>query len=156
MGIESVENDIAISNRDKVILALANFLGMVFGILKVDGVPSWDWDQVSNGGKIRVFAQILYGYGYWGPFALEYEPSRVDCGTLDFEATLNEYGYVTDHHGYNSLDPILANYYIAELNSKIKENLYCLTQRSSSNQAANELDAYIDVYTQILSEKLGN
>merc|ERR1719367_841800 len=154
-AVDSVEDDIAIANRDKVILALANFLGMVFGVLKATA-GSTDWEAVSTGNKIQVFAQILYGYGYWGPFALEYETSRVDCGTLDFEATLNEYGYVTDHHGYNSLDPILANYSIAELNSKIKENLYCLTQRSSSNQAANELDAYIDVYTQLLSEKLGN
>jgi len=155
LAIAGVEADIAIANRDRVILALANFLGMVFGIIKT-APPGTSWDDVSDGNKIQVFAQILYGYGYWGPFALEYENSRVDCGTLDFEATLNEYGYVTDHHGYNSLDPILANYYIAELNSKIKENLYCLTQRSSSNQAANELDAYIDVYTQLLSEKLGN
>ena len=98
---------------------------VVFGIIKT-APPGTSWDDVSDGNKIQVFAQILYGYGYWGPFALEYENSRVDCGALDFEATLNEYGYVTDHHGYNSLDPILANYYIAELNSKIKENLYCL------------------------------
>ena len=93
--------------------------------MKTTGLAT-SWDDVSDGNKIQVFAQLLYGYGYWGPFALEYENSRVDCGELDFEATLNEYGYVTDHHGYNSLDPILANYYIAELNSKIKENLYCL------------------------------
>jgi len=154
-AIAGVEADIAIANRDRVILALANFLGMVFGVMKTTGLAT-SWDDVSDGNKIQVFAQLLYGYGYWGPFALEYENSRVDCGELDFEATLNEYGYVTDHHGYNSLDPILANYYIAELNSKIKENLYCLSSRSSSNQAANELDAYIDVYTQLLSEKLGN
>ena len=74
---------------------------VVFGVLKTTGA-STDWNDVSNGNKIQVFAQILYGYGYWGPFALEYEESSVDCGIPDFEKTLLEYGYVTDYH-YNIL-----------------------------------------------------
>merc|ERR1711935_988060 len=126
---------------------------MVFGILKVDGVPSWDWDNVSHGNKIQVFAQILYGYGYWGPFALEYEKSTVDCGTFDLERALAEYSYVTSYQSGN-LNPTIGTYFTTELNGKIKENLYCLISRSSGNQVANELDTYVNVYTQLLSENI--
>jgi len=149
---ESVEKDIAISNRDKVILALANFLGMVFGILKATG-GSNDWENISNGNRIQVFAQILYGYGYWGPFALEYEDSFVDCGNDNLEEALAEYSYVTQYQSDN-LDPVIGTYFTTELNGKIKENLYCLISRSSGNQDANVLDTYINVYTQLLSENI--
>ncbi len=49
---------------------------MVFGIAKATGGTT-NWEEVSDGNKIQVFAQILYGYGYWGPFALEYESAKV-------------------------------------------------------------------------------
>lgn len=150
--IESVEKDIAISNRDKVILALANFLGMVFGVLKATAGAT-DWAQVSNGNRIQVFAQILYGYGYWGPFALEYEDSFVDCGNDNLEEALAEYSYVTQYQRDN-LDPLIGTYFTTELNGKIKENLYCLISKSSGNQEANVLDTYINVYTQLLSENI--
>jgi len=149
----SVEADIAVANRDRVILALSNFLGMVFGVLKTTG-NNWNFEDLGTGDRIQVIAQILYGYGYWAPFAFEFEKARVDCGAHDLEKTLTEYGYVTDYN-FNSLDPILNSYYVEELNSKLKENLYCLTSKSSSNQAANELDTYLNVYTQLLGEKLG-
>ena len=97
---------------------------MVFGVLKATS-GSTDWDSVSTGNKIQVFAQILYGYGYWGPFALEYEASKVDCGLSDLERTLYEYGYVTDYDRA-ALDPKIGGYFTSELNSAIKENLYCL------------------------------
>ena len=97
---------------------------VVFGVLKATA-GSTDWEAVSTGNKIQVFAQILYGYGYWGPFALEYETSRVDCGLSDLERTLYEYGYVTDYNR-SDLDPTIGKYFTSELNSAIKENLYCL------------------------------
>ena len=31
----------------------------------------------------QVSAQALYGYGYWGPFLLEFEEARLDCGEYD-------------------------------------------------------------------------
>jgi hypothetical protein len=151
-AIASVEDDIATSNRDKVILALANFLGMVFGIFKATS-GALDWNAVSPGNKIQVFAQILYGYGYWGPFALEYEKSTVDCGIFDLERALAEYSYVTSYQSGN-LNPTIGTYFTTELNGKIKENLYCLISRSSGNQVANELDTYVNVYTQLLSENI--
>jgi len=151
-AIASVEGDIATSNRDKVILGLANFLGMVFGIFKATN-GALDWNAVTPGNKIQVFAQILYGYGYWGPFSLEYEKSTVDCGTFDLERALAEYSYVTSYQSGN-LNPTIATYFTTELNGKIKENLYCLISRSSGNQVANELDTYVNVYTQLLSENI--
>ena len=35
--------------------------------------------------QILVLAQLLYGYGYVGPFALEYEKTALDCGLFDYE-----------------------------------------------------------------------
>ena len=80
VAIESIEKDIAISNRDKVILALANFLGMVFGVLKATA-GSTNWEDVSTGNKIQ-------------------------------------------------------------------------TSRTSANQDANTVETYIDVYTQLLNERV--
>ena len=97
---------------------------MVFGVLKATS-GSTNWADVSTGNKIQVFAQILYGYGYWGPFALEYENSRITCGTYDLERVLQEYGYVTDY-SKTTLDPRIGSYFTSELNAAIKENLYCL------------------------------
>ena len=99
---------------------------MVFGIFKATS-GALDWNAVSPGNKIQVFAQILYGYGYWGPFALEYEKSTVDCGTFDLERALAEYSYVTSYQSGN-LNPTIATYFTTELNGKIKENLYCLVR----------------------------
>ena len=86
---------------------------------------STNWADVSTGNKIQVFAQILYGYGYWGPFALEYEDSRVHCGQEDLERAVTEYSYVANYNR-NNLDPIIGTYFTTELNGAIKENLYCL------------------------------
>ena len=117
----------AVSNQI-VKVSIGNFntfdFSVVFGVLKATS-GSTDWDNVSTGNKIQVFAQILYGYGYWGPFALEYEASKVDCGLSDLERTLYEYGYVTDYDRA-ALDPKIGGYFTSELNSAIKENLYCL------------------------------
>ena len=101
---------------------------VVFGVLKATGAAT-NWADVSTGNKIQVFAQILYGYGYWGPFALEYESSNVDCGLYDFENAISAYGYVTDYYKAN-LDPAIATYFTTELNGAIKEKLYCLVSRS--------------------------
>ena len=97
---------------------------MVFGVLKATA-GSTNWADVSTGNKIQVFAQILYGYGYWGPFALEYEASRVDCGLTDVERTVYEYGYITDYSVAN-LNPTIGTYFTSELNAALKENVYCL------------------------------
>ena len=102
---------------------------VVFGVLKTTGAAT-DWNQVSNGNKIQVFAQILYGYGYWGPFALEYEDSFLTCNSFNLDEALEEYSYVTNYDRA-SLNPVIASYFTTELNGKIKENLYCLVSHGS-------------------------
>lgn len=97
---------------------------MWFGVLKATGAAT-NWADVSTGNKIQVFAQILYGYGYWGPFALEYEDSQLTCGVYDLEDALNEYGYVV-HYDKTNLEPAIAKYFTSELNGAIKEKLYCI------------------------------
>ena len=43
---------------------------------------------------------------------------------------------------------------ITEFNGKIRESLNCIISRSPENQLFNELIAYIDIYTQLLSENI--
>ena len=99
---------------------------VVFGILKTTGGAT-DWNEVSDGNKIQVFAQILYGYGYWGPFALDIEFSYLTCNSFNFDEALEEYSDVTNYNRA-SLNPVIASYFTTELNGKIKENLYCLVR----------------------------
>ena len=108
-----------------------------------------DWIPGSPYSPIQFFAQLLYGYGYWGPFFLEYQNSTVDCGAYDLDLALEDIFYVTS---FELVDPAFGNYITTELNGKIKENLNCLISRSPENQLANELNAYINIYTQLLSE----
>ena len=111
-----------------------------------------DWGDPIPGSPflpIQFFAQLLYGYGYWGPFFLEYEKSTVDCGAYDLDLALEDIFYSTSFE----LDPAFGNYITTEFNGKIKENFNCLISRSPENQLVNELNAYIDIYTQLLSEK---
>ena len=46
-----------------------------------EGNPnSKEWTDAQ---RIQVTAQVLYGYGYWGPFLLEFEEKTLDCGVED-------------------------------------------------------------------------
>ena len=160
--IDSVENDLFISNRNKVVISLTRFVGTVFGVLKVlnnerklqneiihyfNITPSW-----SEGNKILLFAVISVGYGYWGEYALEVEKCHVECSLYDFDRALAEYSSVVNYKTAN-LDPAFGVYLTSELYNKIEENLYCLKSHSES-QVVSELFAYIKVYTQLLSEKI--
>lgn len=54
-----------------------------FGVLKSF---RGDLNTVSTdlGGVILAIGQVLYGYGYVGPFALEYKKTRLTCGIPDY------------------------------------------------------------------------
>ena len=71
---------------------------------------------------IQFFAQLLYGYGYWGPFFLELQKSTVDCGVSDLDLALEDNFFVTSFE----LDPALGNYITSKLNGKIKVTIYRL------------------------------
>ena len=52
---------------------------MSFGVAgAADGNPNLG--ELNQGQQLLVLAQIMYGYGYWGPFLLEFEQARLDCG----------------------------------------------------------------------------
>ena len=57
-------------------------LSVAFGIAAgASGNPNTkEWSQAE---RIQVTAQALYGYGYWGPFLLEFEEKSLPCGQED-------------------------------------------------------------------------
>jgi len=77
---------------------------------------------------------------------------------------LDEYAFLTDmssnygnlpSSGYGSSpDPTLLQYYAVELNHAMKRALYCIVSRKGGNQQALELNTTIDLYTQLLTERL--
>ena len=72
----------------------------------------------------------------------------MDCGASDLDLVLEDIFYVTSFE----LDPTFGNHITTEFNGKIKKSLNCLISRSPENQLVNELIAYINIYTQLLSE----
>lgn len=172
--VASVEADIVSSNRDKIILGLANLFGMIFGVRSAIGDSQrtdGGINQLGFGDQLQVAAQVLYGYGYWGPFLLELEEARLSCGVYDFDSVLAEYGFLTEMastYGYlneysggnprNQLtditEPHVLIYYVTELNHAIKRALYCITSKAGDNQVAKELVALIDLYTSLAEERL--
>jgi len=150
---KSVEEEIAQSNRDKILLALVNFLGATFGVLLnsmgPDGLTMFMNLPESN--QILVMAQLLYGYGYVGPFALEYEKTALDCGLFDYEQVEYEYSFID--HGYSE-DPAVLRYFTTEAANAYKKALYCITSRKGSNSEAKRLATLIDLQAQLQRERL--
>ena len=70
-----------------ILTSLLKFFIATFGVLLnsmgPDGLTMFMNLPESN--QILVLAQLLYGYGYVGPFALEYEKTALDCGLFDYE-----------------------------------------------------------------------
>ena len=60
----------------------SNHVAVVFGMAAgAEGNPNKsEWTEAQS---IQVTAQALYGYGYWGPFLLEFEEKTLDCGVED-------------------------------------------------------------------------
>lgn len=150
---KSVEEEIAQNNRDKILLALVNFLGATFGVLSNSNGPDGltTFNSLSEGNQILVLAQLLYGYGYVGPFALEYEKTAIDCGLFDYEQVEYEYSFID--HGYSE-DPAVLRYFTTEAANAYKKALYCITSRKGSNGDAKRLDTLIDLQAQLQRERL--
>ena len=73
----------------------------------------------------------------------------MDCGAYDLDLALEDPFYASS---FELEDPAFGNSITAKFNGKIKENFNCLISRSPENQLVSELIAYIDIYTQLLSE----
>jgi len=149
----SVEEEIAKNNRDKILLALVNFLGATFGVLTnsmgPDGLTTFM--ELPEGNQILVLAQLMYGYGYVGPFALEYEKTALDCGLFDYERVEYEYSFID--HGYSE-DPAVIKYFTTEAANEYKKALYCITSRKGTNAEARKLDALIDLQAELQRERI--
>lgn len=126
-----------------MIIFFSRILGF-FGALSAAGIVT-NWDEVSAGNRLQIIAQLMYGYGYWGPFALEYETARVDCNLEDLEKAIYEYGYVSDYKR-STADPLIASYYVTEYNGKIKENLYCLVSTLSRFKMRSTQSLFVRVH----------
>jgi len=153
---QSVAEEIAQGNRDKVLLALVNFLGATFGVLlnSVDTEGSLtSFMSLPESNQILILAQLMYGYGYVGPFALEYEKSVPTCGIFEYEQVEYEYSFID--HGY-SADPNVLKYFTTEAATSYKKALYCILSRKGSNGDAKKLDALIDLLAELQREKLDN
>merc|ERR1739846_61215 len=103
--------------------------------------------------QILILAQLMYGYGYVGPFALEYEKSVPTCGIFEYEQVEYEYSFID--HGY-SADPNVLKYFTTEAATSYKKALYCILSRKGSNGDAKKLDALIDLLAELQREKLDN
>lgn len=150
---KSVEEDIAKSNRDLILLALVNFLGATFGVLLNSEGPEGltTFINLDESNQILVLAQLMYGYGYVTPFAFEYEKTALDCGLFDYEKVEYEYSFI--EHGHSE-DPAVLKYFTTEAASEYKKALYCITSRKGSNSDAKKLDALIDLQADLQRERL--
>jgi len=152
---QSVAEEIAQSNRDKVLLALVNFLGATFGVLlnsvDTDGSLT-NFMSLPESNQILILAQLMYGYGYVGPFALEYEDAMPTCGIFEYEQVEFEYSFIDNP----TVAPAVLKYFTTEAASGYKKALYCITSRKGSNGEAKKLDALIDLQAELQREKLDN
>ncbi len=69
-------------------------------------------------------------------------------GFLD-GAGVDPYGQLTDVN-----DPLVLQYYAVEFNHALKRALYCIVSHRGGNRQALEVSSTIDLYTQLLSERL--
>jgi len=157
------------TNRDKAITGVACLLGAVSGGLDVtDGVSS-----PTVGVVLGWLAQHTWGYGYWGPFLLDFEELDPGCGVEDFNSVLADYSFVTSLYstygsqldsgaytsGHPDDRPELRAYYMSEFGRKAKLALHCITSKAGDESSAAKvvtlIDKYGNPYTGFEYNKLG-
>ncbi|CAB4064413.1 unnamed protein product [Lepeophtheirus salmonis] len=164
-SISSIESDIAVLNIRKAFIGTMNLFGALFGIRGAIGdnlSPDFTLKQLSFGDQLNALSQAMYGFGYVGPFYLELEEARLDCGLSDFDNALREYAYVTDfsttyghsYTGSSDTDPHLLTYYVIKMKHALKRSIYCITSRKGSNQEAVITNSLIDLYAKLATERL--
>ena len=62
---------------------LATF-GVLLNSVDTDGSLT-NFMSLPESNQILILAQLMYGYGYVGPFALEYENAVPTCGIFEYE-----------------------------------------------------------------------
>ena len=109
--------------------------------------------KANPGNYMQIYAQTLYGYGYFARYALEFELNPLACDIEDLESALSEYKNVISFPR-GKMNSNLATFVTMELHEKIKENLYCLFSRRSGNQAVIDLESFTKIYSQLVSENI--
>jgi len=152
------------SNRDKGITGIACLLGAVSGGLGVTAGASGP----TTGVVLGWLAQHSWGYGYWGPFLLDFEELDPGCGLEDFNKVLGDYSFVTSLYttyskelsagAYSSQHPDdrpeLRAYYLSEFGRKAKHALHCITSKAGGDSAASKVVSLIDKYVGMGLERL--
>lgn len=151
VALASVREDIVIANRDKVVLALTNFLGSVFGCL-MPAKGNFKLSDFTLGQYLSVTAQALYGYGYWAPFIFEVEQADQQCGLKDYEAVEQEYNFLEGPQG--AVQKSINAYYIKERSNRLKKSIYCIYNRKGSNSDAARVIALIELEATLMLEVL--
>ena len=116
------------------------FFGILLG---TNGATSLS--VIPPGPKFQAVAQLFYGYGYAGPFFLDYEKPFTDCGLKEFEEALQEYEFL-DNLDSGIPTPVLT-YYTTKFNHEMKRKVSCIvsikqTQIALTNYLSNEMDSY--------------
>jgi len=146
-AVQSVEADIASSNRDNGILALTNFLGAFSGAAKVLTGSS---GLANRGDQVLFWAQILYGYGYTFSWVDNFEDANLSCGRADFEAAEPTYAFL-DYNPY--VDQDVKKYFLTEQANRYKKALYCIISKRGSNSEAKKIDSLIDLHKDLQTEQ---
>ena len=160
-ALESVDKDTGVSNVKLVVLMFLNFVGAFSGASRAvnqqydiykkrEEMKAEDFDREWNANFIQFFAQLAYGYGYWGQYKELEFTSLVKSGLNDMNMVLEEYKEVTDFKN-SKLNPTLSTILSYEINEKIKKTLYELISKSE-NPVVKDLIAQIKVFTDHLSE----
>ena len=158
---KSVDFDIWVSNVKLVVLMFFNFWGAFSGASRAvnqqvdihkarEKMKAKDFDREWNANSIQFFAQLAYGYGYWGQYKELEFTSFVKCGLNEMNMVLEEYNEVTDFKN-SHLNPTLSSVLSLEINENIKKKLYELISKSE-NPVVKDLIAQIEIFTDHLSE----
>lgn len=152
------------SNRDKAITGIACLIGAISGGLGVTAGATSPTTAVVLGW----LAQHTWGYGYWGPFLLDFEELDPGCGVEDFNKVLGDYSFVTSLYTTYGKDlqagaysshhpddrPELRAYYLSEFGRKAKHALHCITSKAGSDSSASKVVSLIDKYVGMGLERL--
>lgn len=165
---DSVNEKIASLNRNRKMIFYPNFIGMVLALKRVKNQERIieetkktteldEFNSKSLGNDVQFFAQVLYGYGYWGRYSvieqyLQY--GKVTCNYEEVDLLIEEYKNIFIKE-CDKLDFNMAEYLATKLNIKIKKNLSCLLAHSHGSEQVNDLVSNIDIFTRLLSENCG-
>ena len=164
---DSVNEKIGTSKRDQKTIFFPNFFGMIFAISRLKYqerilqekkkiMDLDEFDSKSLGNNVQFWAQVLYGYGYWGRYTgiTDYlKFGKVTCNYEGVDLVIAE--YVNIFKDCDKLDSNMADLFAKELNRKIRKNLHCLLAHSHGSEQVNDLMSNIDIFTSLLSENCG-